>query len=1490
MQFFTPIRLLLTAATTMFAMSAIAQSPIAEAPLKVDGESAVGSIIQPRKVSAFPRQTQRMSSPAALNARVKAPMKAGADVPTIYGGLIYSDTWNVNDTHYGIYNFPASDPFELNLVKQGTSSMDVNGGGVYVDGRYYFINWFDTGGSMFAYYCIYDTYSWERISSKRVDITSIATDLTYSPVDESIYGCFINSSKDGYIFGRMRISDGSVNGIANLPNPLFFVAANAQGEIYGVDTAGYLYRIDRETGAQTQIGFTGILPRNSQSATFDMKTGRLYWAACSETAWGLYEVNTATAATTLITSFPNREEFGGLYIENQTAAATAPGEVSNLTAEYVVGTTADATLRFKLPSTYYDGSALTGQVQYVISFNDNDKDAGSGAAGSEVTLRVNNTSVGMTTIGVYTYNEAGKSPAQKVRLWLGVDNPKPVTNLKAEAGEGKVKLTWTAPTAGEHDGYFDASKLTYRIVRHPGEVLVAQNVTGTSYEDAVDTSTLSYYSYDVTPYMASTAGSTTSTEKIMVGQAIVPPYSESFTNKADTDLFTVLDSNNDGKTWVFESGAAKGAYSMTGPMDDWLITPPMQLESTNLYELRFKAHTVGYYEKFSVWVGTNNTAESMTLNLMPEISILERDYVSYKFDFVPEANGVYYIGFHQTSDAERFNLFIDDVELSISTAINTPAAVSNLKAIADPKGGRSVTVSFNAPTTTIGGSPLTSISRINVYRENKIITSIQSPAPGQACSYTDTAPELENNTYRVVAYNDEGMGQEITATVFVGVDIPLMPTNVRLVDNNGYAVLTWDAPTTGENGGFIDPDNLKYYIGVMKNGSMVPYKYDLTERTFSEIPEFENTQSVVAYYVFAGNSAGIGNGQVSNLLVMGTPYGLPFKESFSGNVIHYYAYGYIPENEFDESQWGTVEYGTLPTALPVDSDGGMLSFQPAYENVTSMFFTGRVDISTATNPMLEFYYYHKRNSGDSFDVQISTDGVEFETVKTIDMSTLDLNTGWQFVTIPLKAYVNRPFVQIALKVKKGNDMMNLHFDNFVIREVYDYDLTMVNLVVPEKYGVGREGTFTATVRNIGAKKVNAFTVQLFCNGNAVDAINGTAIDVYEEKSYTFRQIPDQSLGEKATYTAKVFSDRDQNNDNNEFSRSVAVIQPYYPEVTDLAASHDADKGTVTLTWSTPDMETAKRTTETFDNYEPFLIDHIGEWAVMDMDGGETAYFQGGYSWPNIGDPQAYIVYNTIVAGDGGDFFTPHSGDQMLVSFASQASRNNDWLLSPRLSGKAQTISFWVKSITDYYGLEQFEFWVTNQNFREDVSYYGTLDEWIWEAPTKWTKISIDLPDGATYFAIRCVSAQAYGFCIDDIEFTPAADTNLNFIGYDVYCNDAKLNATPLSTTTFQHTGVDATKSYRYNVKCVFDRGESAYSNTAFAGVAGIDGAESDGLFIATGRNTILLMGEAGVDFTVVAPDGRTVAAGVTDGQTAVTVQPGIYVVSAGSITRKVVVK
>ena len=396
------------------------------------------------------KPTPGLTLPSPL--RAPALMTAG-DGTVIYGSVIYADNWTEQNAPMGIYSFPATDNLALTEVAIN-DGLSVNGGGVFVEGKYHFTEYISFLGIMIVTYHTFDTETWtEEGEGISVDITSIASDLTYDPVTQNIYGSFFNENGNGYVFGKLDRTTGISTKIGDLPQILLAVACNSEGNIYGIGGDGNLYAVNKTTGELSLVGPTGVSPKYTQSGTFDLKTDKFYWAAClADETSALYEVNPATGTATLISALPNNEEITGVYIPAPAAEDGAPAIVKNLTAAYDGGSTT-GNVRFTMPTETFAGAPLSGSLGYKVLFNSEEMATGTASPGEALDLTIDVPAAGMYTITAISSNTVGNSPSATIEKWIGNDAPRAVTGLMLEKGtpEGKMTLSWTAPTEGYPD-------------------------------------------------------------------------------------------------------------------------------------------------------------------------------------------------------------------------------------------------------------------------------------------------------------------------------------------------------------------------------------------------------------------------------------------------------------------------------------------------------------------------------------------------------------------------------------------------------------------------------------------------------------------------------------------------------------------------------------------------------------------------------------------------------------------------------------------------------------------------------------------------------------------------------------------------------------------------------------------------------------------------------------------------------------------------------
>ena len=195
--------------------------------------------------------------------------------------------------------------------------------------------------------------------------------------------------------------------------------------------------------------------------------------------------------------------------------------------------------------------------------------------------------------------------------------------------------------------------------------------------------------------------------------------------------------------------------------------------------------------------------------------------------------------------------------------------------------------------------------------------------------------------------------------------------------------------------------------------------------------------------------------------------------------------------------------------------------------------------------------------------------------------------------------------------------------------------------------------------------------------------------------------------------------------------------------------------------------------ENFDSFTNFAITGFGNWQTLDIDGLNT--YTGGMAspaWANAGAPQAFMIFNPTAAGVTNGFgnensnFDPHSGTKYAACWDAVPDNgipgNNDWLISPAitLGATGNSLTFWVKSLADDYGLEKYKVGVFVGSGTPTSAANFTIISGATSvsAPTTWTQVtqSLQAYAGQTVrVGIQCVSADVYMMMVDDFKITAA---------------------------------------------------------------------------------------------------------------------------------------
>ena len=448
----------------------------------------------------------------------RQPAKASADLPIVYG---------LQSGSSGLYTIPLSENSDFSKTTE--FGAEINYSGVNTPDFYAGFHQESFFGMTYFIYYTVDVETGRILNSNDdIDDPDAACDMTYDATTGKVYGLSYTADGEGAALAEYSLTRSSAekNLIGGLPGEWNAIAADKNGVIYAIDSAGDLYILDKTNASHTKVGSTGINASNLGSAEFDLATNRLYWSFYNSTSSGICEVNTSTGQATLLCNYPEHNKVIGLYIPAVTASARAPGAPENLSANFVDGSL-QGTITFDAPDFDFSGATAQGELTYKVSIHGVEYTAGRTAFGAKG-IRVNYTapSPAEYEISVVLSNLAGDSPVASVRTFIGAGMPNSPEDVAAvyDAAAGTVNIKWSAVTESIDAGYFDASMVSYKVVRSDGAV-IAGETAGTSVTDNVgQPEDLVVYSYGVTALFDGRESVASTSNSVALG-SVVPPYS-----------------------------------------------------------------------------------------------------------------------------------------------------------------------------------------------------------------------------------------------------------------------------------------------------------------------------------------------------------------------------------------------------------------------------------------------------------------------------------------------------------------------------------------------------------------------------------------------------------------------------------------------------------------------------------------------------------------------------------------------------------------------------------------------------------------------------------------------------------------------------------------------------------------------------------------------------------------------------------------------------
>lgn len=1003
------------------------------------------------------------------------------------------------------------------------------------------------------------------------------------------------------------------------------------------------------------------------------------------------------------------------------------------------------------------------------------------------------------------------------------------------------------------------------------------------------------------------------------------PFTGTFTSEREAAQYGIINMNQDKYTWGWQSYdycmRIWSADEVTS--DDWLVLPPLNLKAGTNYKFivsckNMNSSSTDYTELFEVKAGQYVAMDSVNLpvTVMDVTRLKSNDWVDMQGIFSVPESGKYYVGIHYISP--KWQSYMDVIKVEVKVDAGEPAPVTDLTVTPGENGARTATLKFTTPSLTAAGEPLKGIDSVCIERDEIIVDKIIGAVPGTGLVWTDNLAEAGEYRYKVYCVNEKGTSLPVYGGTYVGFDIPAMPDSAWVTAQqplkDGKVMVGWTPVVTDTTGRALPEVAVGYQVSNLKIQGYPALAIVAPGQTSAEVsilePGVGQTFSDLAVFPFTERGLGVG-APTSRKVVVGTPAGLPFTESFPDGEIEtreIAVYNYTP----GLTRWMICTDETFKGEMTSsDGDNGYLTMQSSVDG-ESMIYTLMADLSGARNPELSINLYNITNDPSSDDAKNTNEVTLLAREPNADTWTI-LKSGpihelapqvlaWNRVNASLSQFKGKP-VQLGIRIK-GKQYAFTAIDAIKVADVNQNDLALVAAAAPKAVFAGEPFNVTVNVRNNGAAAVAAgrYTLSLHEDGSATPlaTIQGTALERDRLATFTFDACyaPGQAGSHDLTVVID-FADDENTTDNRAGCRVDCRVSDR-PVPVALAAALDGDNKPI-LTWSEPDMTTRTYTgepiVEDFENpaYTPWnTIDGgVDEWIMVDADGLPVGGFQG-LTLPGIETGKTTASFFLFDSADPvvkdnqyAASYAASSGDRYLASlYQAEDNQIDDWAISPRLSGKKQEISLMARSYSATYP-EKFTIYYSKGSV-DPKDFIPVTGSSVEEVPAEWTLYRIELPDEARRFAIRSNSAGAFMLMIDDVKFVPLANTPSDVTGYNIYRNDVKVNDRPVTAMSY----VDASAPdgvHRYYVTALYDTGEESGASNVATATSAVDLIASAGMTVTTARGEILISGAQDVvEITTV--QGQVIYRNTPAEILRVKVTPGIYLLRSGNTVAKLLVR
>ncbi len=1169
----------------------------------------------------------------------------------------------------------------------------------------------------------------------------------------------------------------------------------------------------------------------------------------------------------------NYAQIVGLYIPFESVNNGVPAVINDLKVTPGLQGALQATLSWTNPAKNHGGESLSELTKVDVYRGETlVKSFSNPVVGEAATWTDEQVpSSGQVSYKLIAVNSLGESKSEPAVVFVGRDVPKAPTNVVLSGVDDKTaKITWEAPTQGVNGGWIDAAALTYRVTRFPGGIVLNENVKATEYVDNNITG-LNMYSYKVQANTPDGDGEAALSNKLRMGGALTVPYTCSFATDEEFELWTAVDSNEDGFTWRRETtlDAAYYYYNEDGetPGDDWLISPPIHLEAGKHYRLtcKFQCYGEDVPERVKVFFGTGNTPEGQT-SLLGDFVVATDQFESHEF-LLPadQPTGDYSVAFYTYSDANSFILYVSGVEIA---EVREGAVAGVVTDGQDPLEGVLVYAD--------GTGHKTYTDKQGSYLLNGILGGTYT------LGFTKTGyQDLKKESVKIISEQTTTLNVEMTSLPAYAVQGQVLnalnkPVGEAKITLNGYARFQ---TKTQADGSFVLPKVYQadgYELVVSRYGLCNDtLTVDVKDKavTLSDVvladkllppyllqvkPEGEQMKlnwrepvDTEAYRHDNGTHGGrLGTAESTAKSVYGSVFRTPAKLTGMTWFTENYLMTHPTVNVFvfDLDDNGEPTSTLLYSAMNVsNTDLQWVTYEfpePVLAPrgyMLALSYEGHVGLGLDTGEGPDYPFAEHVNC---YAKDYTTGQFTYTEEHDIRRSLMIRGIGMEYGIDELPSAVSSRGYQVW-RLQQGQEQQPeswVSLTSAPLQELDYVDAAWKTLsqgfylyAVKAVYDNGNKaslpsfsGVYTKDMHTQVTLVVTTNTPK-----NEADGVNVILTNADGDASHVYSGVTDAHGKVKfdevwkgnyqVTFSKRGFDDLLVESvdfgKENVYEKSGFVLKEYVVSPFNLEVSANEFPQQRLFRWNVSDA-----IFDDFESHPDFAINSAGTvgWNFIDADGKET-YAIDGVNYPNAEKPMAYMVFNPSETDPDIAFSNPgiraYSGKKYLASFPARGSANNDFIISPKLKFNTDfTLRFFAKGFTDDYGLELM-----------NVGYSTTGDaasDFVWlngENPIEvsakaWAEYTDTIPAAATYVAINCVSYNVFMLMLDDIFVGISLPEGVEIdrmredLSFEVYLDGEKVTTTNDLSYCFK----DLNKGkHRAGVKAVFASETTALVETEF---------------------------------------------------------------------------